>query len=484
MSDRKRKTPADEAPVATDNALGAAVSGPRPSAFAHRIGIGSAGDHDSPRAADGYFRNLYASETDFRRLAREDGAFASFIKDDGKLDFNDPAAMVQLTKTLLMADFGLKIELPGDRLCPPVPNRHNYILWLKGLMDTTSYEPPGRKLWGIDIGTGASCIYPLLGAAQRPWHFVATDIDPKSLEYARKNVRLNRLEDRIQVLARTSTSALIPLSDLLVHSVDFVMMNPPFYSSEEELLSLAKRKNRPPLSACTGAPIEMVCEGGEVAYIGRMMEESLTLRERVQWYTAMVGKASSIDTLVERLRGHNIDNFAVTEFVQGNKTRRWALGWSFGPMRPSEEVARGIKTKGWGHALPPPLRLAFVSLPRGKEVSPLIRCINETVGSLELMVWSWDAEAARGFGRASANVWSRAWRRRKLHEDREGRIMVPTEAQQKTEACLIGFAIQVEVGKQETTATLRWIEGHNQAIFESLGGFLQGKFKRLEEMET
>lgn len=96
------------------------------------------------------------------------------LHDGDKLDFNDPAAMLQLTKTLLKQNFGLKIELPDDRLCPPVPNRHNYILWLKALLDTSSYKKPGGKLCGLDIGTGASCIYPLLGTAQRPWCFVAT----------------------------------------------------------------------------------------------------------------------------------------------------------------------------------------------------------------------------------------------------------------------------------------------------------------------
>lgn len=55
-----------------------------------------------------------------------------------------------------------------------VPNRHNYILWLKDLLDTSSYNEPGQKLTGLDIGTGASCIYPLLGCVQRPWSFIAT----------------------------------------------------------------------------------------------------------------------------------------------------------------------------------------------------------------------------------------------------------------------------------------------------------------------
>lgn len=54
-----------------------------------------------------------------------------------------------------------------------VANRHNYILWLKKLTDTACYAPR-RELVGLDIGTGASCIYPLLGCSQRPWSFIAT----------------------------------------------------------------------------------------------------------------------------------------------------------------------------------------------------------------------------------------------------------------------------------------------------------------------
>ena len=37
----------------------------------------------------------------------------------------------------------------------------------------------------VDIGTGASCIYPLLGRAQLGWRFLATDIDPASVAAAR-----------------------------------------------------------------------------------------------------------------------------------------------------------------------------------------------------------------------------------------------------------------------------------------------------------
>lgn len=43
------------------------------------------------------------------------------IKGRGRdLNFSDPNAVMQLTKTLLKVDFDLSIELPEDRLCPPV----------------------------------------------------------------------------------------------------------------------------------------------------------------------------------------------------------------------------------------------------------------------------------------------------------------------------------------------------------------------------
>ncbi|KAK1765851.1 putative DUF890 domain-protein [Phialemonium atrogriseum] len=342
------------------------------------------------------------------------------LKSSGQLNFSDPKAVMQLTKTLLKLDFGLETDLPDDRLCPPVPNRHNYILWLKELMDSTSYNYHGRKLSGLDVGTGASCIYPLLGSAQRPWNFIGTDIDAKNISYAQKNVKLNGLDDRIRIVARKPSDSLIPLDDLGLGSIDFVMTNPPFYLSEDEMISSAKQKARPPHSACTGAPVEMVCEGGEVAFVGRILAESLVLRDRVQWYTSMFGKVSSAEAFVESLRQNGIDNYAITEFIQGNKTRRWAIGWSFGPMRPSQDAARGIKVTTWKKLLPAAVEVDLCTSPSHQGVGPLADRVAQTVGALELLSWEWEPQKLRGIGRARENVWSRAWRRKKLREEKTG----------------------------------------------------------------
>jgi 23S rRNA (adenine1618-N6)-methyltransferase len=112
------------------------------------------------------------------------------------------------------------------------------------------------------------------------------------------------------------------------------MCNPPFYASQDELLSLAKAKSRPPFSACTGSASEMITPGGEIAFANRLLFESLQLKQRVRWYTIMFGKLSSISAFVPALRERGVTNWAVTEFQQGGKTKRWGVAWSFRGRRP------------------------------------------------------------------------------------------------------------------------------------------------------
>jgi 23S rRNA (adenine1618-N6)-methyltransferase len=79
----------------------------------------------------------------------------------------------------------------------------------------------------------------------------------------------------------------------------------------------------------------MVTKGGEVDFILRMVQESLELRDKVKWYTSMLGMLSSVSTVVENLKTLKNDNYAVTEFVQGTKTKRWAVAWSWTDWRPA-----------------------------------------------------------------------------------------------------------------------------------------------------
>ncbi|XP_010187495.1 PREDICTED: methyltransferase-like protein 16, partial [Mesitornis unicolor] len=115
----------------------------------------------------------------------------------GCLNFKDPEAVRALTCTLLKEDFGLTIDIPVERLIPTVPLRLNYIHWVEDLIGR---QDAGKQVLrrGIDIGTGASCIYPLLGATLNGWYFLATEVDDMCFNYAKKNVEQNNLSDLIK----------------------------------------------------------------------------------------------------------------------------------------------------------------------------------------------------------------------------------------------------------------------------------------------
>ena len=86
------------------------------------------------------------------------------------------------------------------------------------------------------------------------------------------------------------------------------MCNPPFFASLEEMANNARAKKLPPFAALTGTVTEMVTPGGEVAFIAQIIKESLLLKDRVLWYTSMVGHLSSVPILVEKLREHDVGN--------------------------------------------------------------------------------------------------------------------------------------------------------------------------------
>lgn len=67
--------------------------------------------------------------------------------------------------------------IPDRQLCPTVPNRSNYIHWIEDLLASDIIEKnkvDGDTVKGFDIGTGANCIYPLLGASLLGWSFVGS----------------------------------------------------------------------------------------------------------------------------------------------------------------------------------------------------------------------------------------------------------------------------------------------------------------------
>lgn len=273
-------------------------------------------------------------------------------------------------------------------------------------------------------------------------------------------------------MQRKPEDSVIPLDDLGIATIDFTMNNPPFYKSEEDMANSAAQKSRPPLSACTGAKVEMVTDGGEVGFVDRILQESLVLRERVQWYTAMFGFLTSLVDFVGKLRENNIDNYAITELIQGSKTRRWAVAWSFGGMRPTRDVARGINTAVPKNILPDVTEAEILIMPLPEKVGSFAEKFSDSVAKLDLISWEWDPVRLEGMGRAVDKVWGRAWRRRRKRETEEE---TKTEKRDLAEEkkCAFAFKLSIRVGKEQVSVKCRWVEGHDATAFESFQGFLR-----------
>lgn len=259
------------------------------------------------------------------------------------------------------------------------------------------------------------------------------------------------------------------------------MTNPPFYESAAELAALAAKKARPPLTACTGAPTEMVTDGGEVGFASRLLAESLVLRERVGWYSTMLGKHSSLETVVAMLREDGVDNYAVTEFIQGTRTRRWAVAWSFGDMRPAGDVARGMADPSWGRVLPARTEHELTTRKETTKAEGLGKFLDSVLSGLQLR-WEWDPESLTGLGRAPDNVWGRAWRRRQARIER-GEEEAP-EDDGKEPPVAVGFRVSVVVGTEGCKVVLRWVQGRDAALVTSLVAFLRGRLENFKEVDV
>ncbi|KAF6156633.1 hypothetical protein GIB67_010688 [Kingdonia uniflora] len=129
-------------------------------------------------------RNKCSSKPpDFKLLASLYSNFEPFVFYSGNgypnIDWTDFNATRELTRVLLHHDHGVNWWIPDGQLCPTVPNRSNYIHWIEDLLSSeviAKSNASGDKVRGFDIGTGANCIYPLLGASLLGWNFVGSGV--------------------------------------------------------------------------------------------------------------------------------------------------------------------------------------------------------------------------------------------------------------------------------------------------------------------
>ena len=296
-------------------------------------------------------RNRHNGQYDFSRLTEEYPPLKKFIVLNAygttSIDFFNPRAVKALNKALLISCYGIRYwDIPKNYLCPPIPGRADYIHYIADLIqpdisdESTGLKtaiPNARQYRCLDIGVGANCIYPIIGQTEYGWTFVGSDIDPVSIDNARKIVTCNpalahKIELRLQRDSRKIFEGIIAPNEYF----DVTLCNPPFHSSKEEaedgtlrkLSSLKGKKATKVRLNFGGNANELWCEGGELRFLQTMIEESRNYRKNCGWFTSLVSKEKNLGKLIAKLKSTDIAEHKIIEMHQVTKTSR-ILAWRF-----------------------------------------------------------------------------------------------------------------------------------------------------------
>jgi 23S rRNA (adenine1618-N6)-methyltransferase len=251
------------------------------------------------------------------------------------LQFSEPGAVTALNKALMLKYYGVSSwDFAPGYLCPPVPGRADYIHHLADLLAEGGQTPNGPAIKCLDIGIGASGIYPIIGHKEYQWSWVGSDIDQKALNSTSDILVANGLSEHVR-LRLQDRKDLIFYGIIRKHDLfDAIVCNPPFHASMKEALAATKRKVDNLQSGgqfkqnFEGMEHELVTPGGEKQFIHRFMQESRRYFRQVLWFTVLVSKEDHLKYLTAKLKSMNPADYRVIDMYQGNKRSR-ILAWTY-----------------------------------------------------------------------------------------------------------------------------------------------------------
>lgn len=292
-------------------------------------------------------RNLHRDPYDFDRLISCVPELKQYVFTNSyqtvTINFSIPKAVKLLNKALLESFYHVKNwDIPENNLCPPIPGRADYVHYIADLLAEQQGEiPTGLKIRGLDVGVGANLVYPLIAHQSYGWEMWGTDINEESLKNARQILDhnpglLSGIHLKQQSQPEYIFKNIINPEDRFI----FSMCNPPFHDSEESAVkgnlrktrNLNKSKISKPLLNFSGQQSELWCEGGELAFITKMIHESFLYRSQVLWFTCLVSKKDNLYKLTTLLKKVKAIEFKTIDMAQGQKVSR-ILAWTFIPQQ-------------------------------------------------------------------------------------------------------------------------------------------------------
>lgn len=289
-------------------------------------------------------RNKHRFNYDFKTLVASCAELKPFVfvNDYGTetIDFSHPDAVKTLNKSLLVHFYKITLwDIPEGYLCPPIPGRADYIHYAADLLASVNYQniPSGKKVKVLDVGVGANCIYPIIGHQEYGWSFVGSDIDELAVRAAKNIVNgnaplKNKVEIRWQNIKNQIFKGVINPNEVF----DLTICNPPFHASEQEAKESAQRKNinlgnKKHIASSLnfgGKNNELWTQGGEIAFITKMIEESKLYKDHCFWFSSLVSKSENLDMIYAMLKRIGVAETRTANMQTGNKVTR-IVAWTF-----------------------------------------------------------------------------------------------------------------------------------------------------------
>ena len=256
------------------------------------------------------------------------------------IDFSNPLAVKVLNRALLHHYYGIENwEFPDENLCPPIPGRADYIHHIADILAENNFGkiPTGQNVICLDVGLGASCIYPIVGVTEYDWTFIGSDIDPKAIASAQNIIDANasiknRIECRLQKNSKDVFYGIVSKEE----KIELTICNPPFHASIEEAQKGSRRKVKnlsgknvkSPKLNFSGIASELICEGGENQFIQNMIRESLDFSKNCYWFSTLVSKQSNLKGIYRLLENSAATQIKMVPMGTGNKSSR-IVAWTF-----------------------------------------------------------------------------------------------------------------------------------------------------------
>lgn len=271
------------------------------------------------------------------------------------VDFSDPQAVKALNKALLKVYYGISgWDIPAGYLCPPVPGRADYIHYAADILAACNngMVPTGGAVNVLDTGTGANCIYPLIGNAAYGWTFTGSDIDPQAIASAKKIIAGNKqLTGRVSIRLQSNKDRIFKGIIQKEEHFDLTVCNPPFHASAAEAQAGTARKQRnlgqkkkSPLNF-GGQGNELWCDGGEREFVTRMIRESVAFAGSCLWFSSLISKSDSLKNVYNVLGEIKAAGIKTIGMAQGSKSSR-IVAWTFLGQQEQEKWKKEHWTSG------------------------------------------------------------------------------------------------------------------------------------------